>query len=403
MDKPENTIDIAGERIMENENQLYAYVDKIFSHNPEKLVISRPRSKAAEFKKIVFVRKLKQYQIEKYTDTQVFHENISFDTAEIRCIELIRGGFAQVNAWSGRHEFIILISKKGSSRFMTKENSCVKAAFSTHDREKNYILKQGTFIEPLVDMGVLTKDGVIKKSMGDKFRQINRFLEIIDDEIKNFGSDSIKIVDFGCGKSYLTFVLYYYLKFVRNISPDILGLDLKEDVVAKCSEAAEKYGYDGLNFRTGDIGGFEIPSGVDMIVTLHACDTATDYALYSAIRKNVKMIFSVPCCQHELNSQISPENLNILSRYGIISERFCALATDAVRAEILEYMGYKTQLLEFVDLSHTPKNIMIRAVKQSSVVENDRRLRLDEVRRLMKEFSFMPALYKLLEKDGSVT
>ncbi len=363
------------------------------------MIISKPRNATELYKKIVIDKKKDYYQIAKYTDKQVFHENVPQNGLLAACVGLTYGHFGQVNAWSDIRESYILISKKGSA---TLKHSKIKAAQTTavssdtHNRKKNYILEEGTLIPPLVDMGVFTKDGKVVRSMYDKFKQINRFIEMIDDAVKTSSLDEIHVIDFGCGKSYLTFILYYYLTEVRKMKARIIGLDLKADVIKHCNEVAHKYGYDGLTFEMGDINGYKAPFDVDMVITLHACDTATDYALYNAITWNAKMIFSVPCCQHELNSQIQTNAFSILTDYGIIKERFSALATDAIRGKLLEYCGYKTQLLEFIDFAHTPKNILIRAVKRPITPKNAREKALTEVDALCNEFQFRPTLFQLI-------
>ena len=383
--------------------ELQQYIQSMLKVNPQKIIISNPFSKSEEYKKIIIEDKGKIYQIAKYTEKQVFHENVALEELAIRCIELAENRYKQINGISTSEEHIILISKKGKCNYKVKKTATdtvkLTAKTSSHNRQKNYILKEGMNIEPLVDMGVFTKDGKVVNAMYDKYKQINRFIEIIDDEVSNLKVEELNVIDFGCGKSYLTFVVYYYLTEVMNLKVNMIGLDLKEDVIKKCNEAAEKYQYTNLKFEVGDVNGFKTPFDVDMVITLHACDTATDFALYNAIQWNAKMIFSVPCCQHELNKQIEPENLGILSRYGIIKERFSALATDAIRGNLLEYCGYKTQLLEFIDFAHTPKNILIRAVRRPIMPKQVKVNMLKEVRSIMKEFSFEPTLYKLLELD----
>ncbi len=235
--------------------------------------------------------------------------------------------------------------------------------------------------------------------MYDKYKQINRFVEIIDDVIAKSPGEEIRILDFGCGKSYLTFILYYYLTEIKGINPQIVGLDLKKDVIEKCNALAEKYGYSGLSFKVGDINGYKSDFKPHMVITLHACDTATDYALYNAVAWGAETIVSVPCCQHELNGQIKTDRFSALTDYGLIKERFSALATDAIRGKLLEWQGYKVQMLEFVDFEHSPKNLLIRAVKgkTSESKRNAARQKADE---LIKEFNFSPTLDKLLKEEN---
>lgn len=370
-----------------------------------KIIISKPADKTINYKKIVIERKKEYFQAAKYTEKQVFHDNVMPEELEQYLLDNIAGSYLQVNAWDMEKEHILLISKKGKVTYKTKklspsENQMQQNDSTTHNRKKNYILEEGQIIPPLVDMGIFTKEGKVVKSMYDKFRQINRFIEMIDDGIRDYNKDEIHIIDFGCGKSYLTFVMYYYFTEICHMKVQMLGLDLKEDVIKKCNETAEKYGYGNLRFEMGDINGFKTPFDVDMVVTLHACDTATDFALYNAICWNAKMIFSVPCCQHELNKQMQTDDLSLLTRYGIVKERFAALATDAVRANLLEVCGYKTQLLEFVDFAHTPKNILIRAIRKPVVPASVKKKYLKEVEAAMEEFHVTPTLYTLLQESG---
>lgn len=385
--------------------ELRQYLETMLKADIQKIIISNPFSKFEEYKKIIIENKGKSYQIAKYTDKQVFHENIAQEALFERVNVLVENRYKQINGMSATEEHIILVSKKGNCTYKVKKTATDTVKLSAkqqgHNRQKNYILKEGMNIAPLVDMGVFTKDGKVVNAMYDKYKQINRFIEIIDDEVSSLKVEELNVIDFGCGKSYLTFVVYYYLTEVMKLKVNMIGLDLKEDVIKKCNQAAEKYNYSNLKFEVGDVNGFKAPFEVDMVITLHACDTATDYALYNAIQWKSKMIFSVPCCQHELNKQIKPEELKLLSRYGIIKERFSALATDAIRGNLLEYCGYKTQLLEFIDFEHTPKNILIRAVRRPIMPKQVKENMLAEVRAMMKEFSFEPTLYQLLELDKS--
>ena len=384
-------------------SELKQYLETMLKADIQKVIISNPFSKSEEYKKIIIENKGKNYQIAKYTDKQVFHENIEAAALLEKTHALAENRYKQINGMSASEEHIILISKKGNCSYKVKKTATdavkLQAKKQGHNRQKNYILKEGMNIAPLVDMGVFTKDGKVVNAMYDKYKQINRFIEIIDDEVSNLKVEELNVIDFGCGKSYLTFVVYYYLTEVMNLKVNMIGLDLKEDVIKKCNQAAEKYNYTNLKFEVGDVNGFKAPFDVDMVITLHACDTATDFALYNAIQWKAKMIFSVPCCQHELNKQMKPEELTILSRYGIIKERFSALATDAIRGNLLEYCGYKTQLLEFIDFEHTPKNILIRAVRRPIMPKQVKEKMLAEVRAMMEEFSFEPSLYKLLKLD----
>ena len=385
--------------------ELKKTLDEVFEKEVIKIVISNKVKKDEKYNKVNISlkenNKNKFYQIEKFTDKQVFHENIKIDEINEKVYEIIDGKYKQMTAWSSSETFDLKISKKGKIFLGKKKNDNSKIITKGHNKEKNYILKEGMIIEPLIDLGVFTKEGKVVNSKYDKYKQINRFIEIIDDEIKKNDYKELTILDFGCGKSYLTFVLYYYFVKIKNINVKMIGLDLKEDVIKKCNEIAKRYNYDNLHFELGDINGFKYNNKVDMVITLHACDTATDYALYNAIKWNSKMIFSVPCCQHEFNAQMKAEELSILTKYGIVQERVAALMTDSVRANLLECAGYKTQLLEFIDIAHSPKNILIRASK-ANISKEKKEKSLVEVQNLMNTLSFEPTLYNLLSNDNLI-
>ena len=307
------------------------------------------------------------FQAAQYTKTQVFHKNIEEHAIESWVQSLIENEFKQTQIRCTDKEYTILSGKKGNVTIKERPlNACEKPTKKdlSHNRKKTYILPEGTKVPFLVDLGVMTSEGKIVRTKYDKYRQINRFLEFIQDVLPELPKNRpLTIIDFGCGKSYLTFAMYYYLNVLMGYDVRMIGLDLKSDVIRHCNEFADKYGYEHLKFIHGDIADFEGADAVDMVVTLHACDTATDYALYKAIQWNAKVILSVPCCQHELNGQISNETMNAVLQYGLLKERMAALLTDGLRGQLLEVVGYKTQILEFIDMEQTPKNILFRAVK----------------------------------------
>jgi len=366
-----------------------------------KFVLSDNRNKESEYKKVNVERKKEGFYAEKFTQKQAFHHNFDINEAEKFLSEMIEEGFRQVNIWDEDFEYSIKITKKEKVLFNKKKNNSCKTCEQTHNKVKKYLIPEGEIIPPLVDMGVFTKEGKVVNSMYDKYRQINKFIEFIDGAVAKAGLEKINIIDFGCGKSYLTFVVYYYFTQIKKMDINVIGLDLKEDVIKKCNAAAQKYGYDKLRFEVGDINGYKTDMQVDMVISLHACDMATDFALYNAISWNAGIIISVPCCQHELCGQMKSEELSIMERYGIIKERTAALMTDAIRGNLLEYCGYKTQLLEFIDFEHTPKNILIRAVK-SNISSKHKKIMLEETEKLCACFNFEPTLLKLLKENAYI-
>lgn len=338
-------------------------------------VISNPREKGGIVKVKIRPLELKGqlvFQFESFTAKQAFHKNLDRDAA-VQELSGCAGEFRQMQIETADAEYTVLISKKGKATIKRKQRrEKAQVADLSHNRQKRYILEEGKFVPFLHDLGVMAEDGKIVRSRTDKFRQINRFLEFIEDILPQLDRDrELTILDFGCGKSYLTFAMYYYLHELKGYDIRIVGLDLKADVIRHCGRLAEQYGYDKLTFLTGDIADYDGVDQVDMVVTLHACDTATDYALAKAVGWNAKVILSVPCCQHELNAQFSAGGgsgdglLAPVMDYGLLRERFAALVTDGLRAKYLERAGYETQVLEFIDMEHTPKNILLRAVKRN--------------------------------------
>jgi len=321
------------------------------------------------------------YQVTRTVGAKELHENLDLDAAAELLSSVTGKQFLSVEAEGSKGKLTVLVSKKGhmtvkehSSKSKNGKNASENrtdgmdaVSAKDHNRKKNYLLPEGVPVPFLVELGVMTQNGKVISQKYDKFRQINRYLEFVEDVLSALPNDrEIRIIDFGCGKSYLTFALYYYLREIKGINAAITGLDLKEDVIENCNLLAEKFGYDKLRFYVGDIAGYntEKNNSPDMVVTLHACDTATDYALEKAVKWGARVILCVPCCQHELNRQIECEPLKPILRYGLLKERLAALVTDGLRAQMLEEAGYRTQILEFIDMEHTPKNILIRAVRQ---------------------------------------
>jgi SAM-dependent methyltransferase len=305
------------------------------------------------------------YQFEYHFANKVTHDNVTADAAADHFIELLQQNYRQALVKTPVADVQLLFNKKGKAAMLAKPpTGGSRTAGLQHNRQKQRVLEEGKAAPFLVELGIMTPEGLVHAKKQDKYRQINRFLEMVTDVLAYLPSGrELTIVDFGCGKSYLTFALYHLLAVEQQRDINIIGLDLKADVIAFCSQLADKLGYDRLRFLVGDIAEYEELQAADMVVTLHACDTATDAALAKAVNWGASVIMSVPCCQHELFRQISNDTLSPLLSQGLLKERFAALATDAARGTLLEVLGYKVQMLEFVDPEHTPKNLLIRAVR----------------------------------------
>lgn len=312
----------------------------------------------------VLIKENLEFQVSAYIGTKVFHKNYSEKEVRTVITSYLDNDFKQAQFSMTDGTATVLAGKNGNKTIKYKRcQECRQQKELSHNRSKKYILEEGVPVGFLIDLGVMTKEGKIVTAKYDKYRQINRFLEFIEDILPQLDKKKEQtIIDFGCGKSYLTFAMYYYLKVLKGYDIRVIGLDLKEDVIRKCNELKDSYGYDKLNFYIGDIASYKDVTHVDMVVTLHACDTATDYALEKAVKWGAKVILSVPCCQHEANKTIANDMLSPVMKYGILKERLSAIVTDAARAELLEAHGYRTQILEFIDMEHTPKNLLIRAV-----------------------------------------
>ncbi len=337
------------------------------------------------------------FQAEMYKGAQVFHRNVELTNLPQWVEQNLWGKYKQLLVVATDREITYLTSTKGKVTRIERKKEA-KIVLRGNDRRKNYIINEGDDVPALVDLGVFTRDGKVVGGMYDKFKQINRFAEILDDVFKNHRG-KLTLLDFGCGKSYLTFIVYHYLTKVRNIDAEIIGYDLKADVVANCNALAAKYGYDKLRFAVADVSEPLDVGNVDAVLSLHACDTATDYALYFAVTHNVPYIFSVPCCQHEINNTVVKGNgdLDVLLKYGIVKERVCALLTDSIRAMLLEDAGYKVDVMEFVDLAHSPKNIILRCVRTGKKSSQN----AAKIKELADRYKFDQTLYRLLNGDAS--
>ena len=365
-----------------------------FPQNIIKGTFSIPKSKDIEYINIKFQRITLQneeiVQFAYYKSDKVFHENVSLSKLNSHLNNILEVSFNSLVLFTNDFIYSYKISSKGKVLSNKKANK-QEFVVLEHNKKKNYLLTEGEIIPPLVDIGVMTPEGKIIKAKSQKFKQINRFLEIIEDSIKN--EQKLKIIDFGCGKSYLSFIVYYYLTYVKKIDCEMIGLDLKKDVVENCNKIAKKYNYDKIHFVCGDISNFQGQDDIDMIITLHACDTATDYALYHAINLKCRYIFSVPCCQHEINLQLSNQAIPLITNYGILKERLSAIYTDAIRANILQYFGYKTQVLEFIDFDASPKNLLIRATYTGKMGNPHSK---EEIEQLLGGLGVNQTLYNLL-------
>lgn len=366
----------------------------------KKIVFSSKRDKAYDISKVTLrpfnSKKGEMWQAEKIKGAQAFHRNLTPDELAEYIEAELRHSFSQCCLTAEGTTLHYTIFPDKTKRKLTGNEIKVEQAKS-HNKEKNYILRQGENIPALVDLGVFTEDFKIVKSKYDKYKQINRFIEIVDDAFREFGKDEVTILDFGCGKSYLTFIIYYYFTVIRKVKATVIGYDLKEDVVKHCNEIAKKYGYESLKFYINDVTKGELYNGkVDMVITLHACDIATDFALFHAIENKVRHIFSVPCCQHEVCSSIKKGgDFDLLLEHGLIKERFSALLTDSIRAEILKKCGYEVDIIEFVDFAHSPKNLMLRCKLKKPKAPD-----LTEIKVLTEKYGFTQKLYGLIKSKS---
>ncbi len=366
-----------------------------------KIIFSNNKNKENKFFKVVIepivLKSSLFYQFSFYYDTQVKHQNVNENVCN-KIIETLSLGYKQGDINTLDENIKVLVNKKGKQKIIrTKQKNEVKTKLN-HNKKKNYILQENTPIDFLIELDIMNKDGHVFADKKKKFKQINKFLEMLE-SVESHINDNSKVVDIGCGKSYLTFATYYYFNVIKNKNINIIGLDLKKDVIENCSALASKLNYKNINFYNVDVKDFEFTENIDLCITLHACNTATDYALYNSIIWNAKVILSVPCCQHELLTQVKNDDLQPMLKHGILKERFSAMLTDTIRSLTLEKYGYKSNIIEFIDVEHTPKNIMIKAIKKKNVNNDFVNQKENEIQDLLNTFNVSPTLLKLL-KDG---
>lgn len=387
-------------------DQVVKLVNQIISEEKMiKAILSNLRQKNSDsFNKVdinpVRIKEELKYQFTYNYSNKVIHRNLNPIEAIEELNSLLYETFKQCNIYSVDFDYQILVSKKGKINILKKKATKELGSLS-HNRSKNYILEDGEPVDFLIRLGVMNESGKVLSKRYDKFKQINRFLELIADVIPKLNrSQKLNIVDFGCGKSYLTFALYYYLVKVLELNVNIIGLDLKMDVINFCNEVASDLSYDNLRFIHGDIKDYQGLKSVDMVVTLHACDNATDAAIVKAINWNCQAILSVPCCQHEFYEKIHNTNLEPMLKHGFIKEKLSSLVTDSLRGLVLEALGYQVQLLEFIDMEHTPKNTLIRAIKTNDEINMDALKEYKEFKRFwdLKEIYIEKELGDLLER-----
>jgi SAM-dependent methyltransferase len=362
-----------------------------------KLVLSQPIDKTADPKitvRPVFLRGGRMYQLEHFRDNKAFQENLDGESLLRRFEDELDGRYRQALLVTETESAQYSLNAKGGYKRHGAAAAVPRpAAAEGNNRQKQYLIPEGEAVPALVDLGIFTQDYRIVRAKYDKYRQINRFLELIDQAFREDGREELTVLDFGCGKSYLTFILYWYFAVKQHRRVQIIGYDLKADVVEHCNAVAEKYGYEGLRFIRADVSRDVLyDQRVDMVVTLHACDTATDYALRYAVDKGVDYIFSVPCCQHEINLQMHKGGeLDVFLRHGIVRERMAALLTDEIRTLVLEDMGYRVDVIEFVDLDNSPKNLMLRARRTGKRSDKGRAL----AREIAARYGFRQTLLEL--------